>query len=284
MNRAKQEEEKKRYVDKLFKYAETPIKEWLAEYLKVDTKVAFPDYADNSEDIGFKHDDKYYVAYYVTLEPGQKSKVSVDLLKNSETTRKACSQLCDAIQIVMPAVVKTAAEAYLEKIRGFYFNFDEKTMSFELLAVNAKKHEKIMAAQQLDKLFEMKSSFESKLADLDNPESAIIKSGCISDLAGLREETANHLNQLKDLFAKAETVYDGISEEEIKTEDARCEEINKSMNTNNRLHLVVEESDPEDQIVRDESMKRLPVFGAAYQDTEDETFTEKLKKYYALQD
>jgi hypothetical protein len=41
---------------------------------------------------------------------------------------------------------------------------------------------------------------------------------------------------------------------------------------------VLEETDPNDTDIANESMKRLPTFGLLFQDPEEETYVDKLKK------
>jgi hypothetical protein len=283
MDRAAQEEEKKKLIDDFFNYAEVPIQEWLAEYLGENVEAVFPDYTDNSKDIGFQSDGKYYIAYYTTMGPDEPSQVPKELL-NNEQGRKACSMLFDAFQMVMPNVVQTADKEYADGLKGIHFKFDESRMAFELAIMNTSKCRKIMLIQQRQKLLHINTALEAKLAELNNPTSEVTAGASITDIDALKKEITDQQKQIDELLNKSSVALDAITDKEMSDEDARCETVAKTLPEKNKVYIVVEESDPDDEEVQAQSMQRLPVFGLAYQDTEDETFTERLKKQYNMND
>lgn len=269
MSRMEAEEEKKKMIDKFFGYAESPIMEWIAEHLGVQTDEVFPDYDEDSDDIGFQYKGSQYNAYLISMGPDEPSAVSTDLMQSSDDARKACSMLFDAVQMVIPSVVHTADKEYADKLRGFHCQFDEKTMSFSLIVVNTEEYKKVMAIQQYKKIMQFKSQMEQKLTEPNLEESLV------SDIK-------KRLEQADALIGKAKEAYEMITEEDVQKEAERCDEISKQLATANKLYIVVEKINTGDVDAINEGLKRLPVFGVTYQDTEDETFTEKLKKEYAL--
>jgi hypothetical protein len=269
MSRMEAEEEKKKMIDKFFSYAESPIMEWLSEYLEVQTDEVFPDYDEDSNDIGFQYKGNQYNAYLLSMGPNEPSAVSSDLLQASDDARKACSMLFDAVQMVMPSVVHTSDKEYADKLRGFHCKFDENTMSFNLIVVNTEEYKKVMAVQEYKKIMQYKGQLEQKLAEPDLNEALIL-------------DIKNRLKQADDLIGKAKQAYEMVTEEDVQKEADRCDEITKRLADVNKLYIVVEKVDSGDVDAINEGLKRLPVFGITYQDTEDETFTEKLKKEYAL--
>lgn len=263
------EEEKKKMMEKYFNCAEAPIIEWVAEYLGQKAEDVFPDCDDDSDDIGFQYDGAQYNAYLLSMEPGTKSHVPADLLDKSDDVQKACSILYDAVQQVMPCVVQTVDKEYADKLKGLHCQFDNSTMSYGFVAVNVEEYKKVMAVQQYQKLVQFKEQVNSRLAE---PE--------ISE-----EEKTSLQNRLKDadnLIAKAKQAYEMITEDILKAEEERCVALTKDLEKANRLYIVVEKVKAGDVDAINEGMKRLPAFGNAYQDTEDETFTEKIKREYKL--
>lgn len=269
MSRMEAEEEKKKLVDKFFNYAESPIGEWLAEYLGVSENEAFPDYNDDSDDIGFQYKNEQYRAYLLSMPHDTPAQVSKKLLNDSEDARKACSMLFDAVQMVMPGVVHTADNEYAEQLKGMHCKFDEASMSFALITVNTAEYKKGMAVQQYLQVMQVKEQLEKKLAEPDLDEKT-------------RSDFDTRMKQIADLIGKAKLAYEQVTDEDIEQEQTRCKQVDSQLEMASRLHIVVEKLDPSDPDAISESLKRLPVFGITYQDTEDETFTDKLKKEYNL--
>ena len=271
MSRAEAEEEKKKMIDKFFNYAEAPIKEWLAEYLNTDTEKVFPDYDEDSDDIGFQYKGDQYNAYLLSMGPNEPSMVNQSLLKSSEEVRKACSMLFDAVQMVMPSVLHTTDKEFADALKGFHFQFDEDTMSFRLIVVNTEQYKKVMSVKHYQQLMHSKGLMEKKLNEPDVDENTVT-------------EIKKYLEKVDDLVVKAKESYDAITNEAIEKEDERCKDITEKLKTANKLYIVVEKIDENDVDAINEGLKRLPVFGTTFQDTEDESFVDKLKKEYDLKD
>lgn len=271
MSRANAEEEKKKMMDKFFNYAEAPIMEWLSEFINVKPELAFPDYCDDSDDIGFRYKDKQYTAYLISMGPDESSKVDSKLIENSEDVRKACSMLFDAVQVVLPSVIFTADKEYADALKGLHCIFDEKTMSFKFVVINIEEYKKINAVKQYKQLHDTKTLFEQKMAE--------------SELTGdVLSNVKAQLFKIDELMLKAKKVYEETTEEMLAADEKRCELVNEKIKTANRLYVVVEESDSSDDHTLLESLKRLPTFGTMYQDTEDVSFIDMLKKEYDLKE
>ena len=269
MSRGKEEEEKKKLVDKFFNYAEAPIKEWLSEYLGVETNEVFPDYNEDSDDIGVQFNKQQYNVYLLSMNASEPSMVDPKLMSDSEEIRKACSMLFDAVQMVMPSVVHTADSKFTESLKGHHCTFDEKTMSFSLIVVNTPEYKKTTAVQQYQQSINFKKMITEKLAEPGLNENIVL-------------EINAKMKQVDGVLSEAKKAYEEVSEEDIIKEEARCAAIREKLNTANKLYIVVDKMDAADADDINESLKRLPVFGLTYEDTEDESFVNKLKKEYDL--
>lgn len=269
MSRAEAEEEKKKMIEKFFNSAESPIKEWISEYLNVDPEKVFPDYDEDSDDIGFKYKNTQYNAYLISMGPNEPSMVNKNLLKSSEEVRKACSMLFDAVQMVMPSVLHTSDKEFADDLKGLHFQFDEDTMSFGLIVVNTAQYKKVMSVQHYQQVMQIKGSLEAKLNEPNTDENNI-------------SEIKKQLVKVEELIIKAKSSYEEISNEDIEKEDERCKFVTEKLKLANKLYIVVEELDSNDVDAMNEGLKRLPMFGTTYQDTEDESFVDKLKKEYDL--
>jgi hypothetical protein len=282
MNRAEEEEERKRIITSFFNYAECPIKEWLAEYLCEDVNDVFTDFTDDSDMIGFEVDGKFYNAYLVTDDCESSSYVDEKLLKSKEQVAKACSKLFDAVKMVMPAVIQTCNEKYAERLKGLFYNFDNDKVAFSLAVINVPEYKKMMAAKQYRMILETKGKLQNMYDEYKaagkfdippNPEDPVDPHKVIEQLKNIDET-----------MEKTQKLFDSISADEIQTESVRCESISKTLGTANKLFMVVEETDETDADVIEEGLKRLPDIGPKYEDPDEPTLTEMLKKEYDLRE
>jgi hypothetical protein len=281
MDKASAEEEKKRMMDKFFDYAETPIKEWVAEFLGKDPTDVFTDYNDDNELIGYKENDKFYDAYLVTMESNSQKQVPSNLLE-LENTRKACSMLFDAIKIVFPAVLQTTKPEFTNDLTGLYFTFDNDTVSFKWAMINIPLFKKRTAAQKRDQLLNMRASLKAEQVNyntalangkIDKPEDP--------EDPNDPHKIPQHLEQIDKLIADTEKLFDSISDEDIIAENARCVEMSKQLPSKTQLHIAIEERSEDIE----QGLKRLTVVGLSqYEDETDESFSDKVKRIYKLND
>lgn len=254
MNQKAVEEEKASLMMKFFDYAECPIQEWIAEYLQTDVSEVFPDYQDNSDVLGFQCEinNKHYEGFLVVMEASTDNYVDKYVLGRSEKYKKTCSMLFDAVHQVFPAVVSTVSEKYKDKLKGFRPLFDNNTMSFGLYRINQSVSELQVAVeakrQLLPYLMNHNEEFDEKV-----------------------------IKDIKDNIEKCDKVIERNTKDVLDAEEIQCKELNEKLKEYTRLYIAVEES--EDAFIpTDASLSRLPVFGLSYQDPDEETLIDKLKK------
>lgn len=260
MNKADIRTEQAAYSQKFFDYAESPIKEWIAGYLKQEVTEVFPDYVDEADIIGFMSKKKHYKAYVVPMPHDTQSLVDKNLLKNSEKMRKACSILFDAVREVFMAVVGSIEDPKLDYLKGFMPVFVEDKMAFHLLRVNRK-------AMQLQAADTQRKQIERFLQTAK-------ETGVSEEQKSMIQESLNKINE----------VFTANTKEVMDAEEQACKLSNEDIKTSgvDWLHIVVEETDPDDQELEQESMKRLPTFGLQYQDPDEENYIDKLKKEHDI--
>lgn len=256
MNKADIRTEQAAYSQKFFDYAESPIKEWIASYLKQEVTEVFPDYVDEADIIGFMSKKKHYKAYVVPMPPDTESLVDKNLLKNSEKMRKACSILFDAVREVFMAVVGSMEDPKFDYLKGFMPVFVEDKMAFHLLRVNRK-------AMQLQAADTQRKQIERFLQTAK-------ETGISEEQKSMIQESLNTINE----------VFTANTKEVMDAEEQACRLSNEDIKTSgvDWLHIVVEETNPDDEELEQESMKRLPTFGLQYQDPDEENYIDKLKK------
>ncbi len=255
-NTAETQAERAYYAQKFFDYTETPIKEWLAGFVETDVTQIFPDYVDKAEIIAFADKGQHYKAYVVPMPPDTNVLIPSGLLENNPNARKACSILFDAVREVFLAITGSIEDAKHEYLKGFMPYFDETKMAFRLKRVNRK-------AMQLQ-------AANNQRKQLDQFLSA-------NDYKAMTEEQKNLIHEN---ISKLNEIFNLITKETMDEEEKLCEESNKKTEVYDRLYMVIEELDPDDSELENESLKRLPNFGLQYQDPEEDTYIDKLKKEY----
>jgi hypothetical protein len=256
IDKAKAEEEKAKIVEKIFQCSETPIKEWISlfinDYVKVNIEELFPDYVDDSDVIAYEDNKKHYTAYLVTMPHDAVSFVDTELLK-LENTQKACSMLYDGVRMVFPAVVQTINEEYKKYVDGIIVSFNNEKMSFTLTKVNIKKFKFEKAKEQMELLIKFKEN-------TSNPD---------------------ELKQINELLMKSEDLIKSISIDDIVDEQKLCDEINEKLKNADQLHIAIEENSESVELM-EAALHRLPTIGVSYQDPDEETLVDKLKKEHGI--
>ncbi len=260
MDRKSIEEEKTAILMKFFDYAESVIQEWIAKYLDINIDELFSGYQDNSDVLGFQseNDNKHYEGYLVVMEfDEEESYVDSDMLEKSEKYKKTCSMLFDAVHHVFPAVVNTVNKNYKEQLKKLRPLFDNTTMSFRLYRIN-------QSAMELQMAVEAKKQLSSFI--INRPEE-------------MDEET---FKSIKENISKCEKTIEKNTKEILDNEEQECQYLNEKLKKTDRLYIVIDEA--EECNPTDESLSRLPIFGLAYQDPDEETLIEKLKKEMNVRD
>lgn len=259
MNAAQTEEEKAIFTEKCFNCTESPIKEWLAEFLNEDVSIAFTDYTDSVDEFGFQDDEtkKHYNVFVVTGNPEMSSNVDLELLKRNEKARAACTMLFNAVHQVFVAVASTVTEEFSDKLMAIRPEFDPEHMAFYLRRIN-------MSASRLHAMMAQKRQLDAYLAT--------------NDISKLTDEQMTHVNKAQ---AGIDKVLAECTKEVLDAEQSLCDTMNPQLKKLSWLYLVTEESssNPEDL---EASLGRLPTFGLTFQDPNEETYIDKLKKEYAV--
>jgi len=247
METAQTQEDKRILIEKFFKYTESTIKEWLAEYLNTDVRELFPDYTDESDVIGLEYENKNYIAYVVTMPAETPRLVDMKLLDKCENMQKACSMLYDAVNQVFLAIIATA-ENKRDKLSNLMPAFDEDTMSFQITRINMQASKLRAACMQNNQI---KQLLESQAEPLTEQQQAYVQSS----------------------MEKIKEIYSTITQEMLDEEEKICQ-LENSLNLDQpRLHIVIEESTDVES-----GLDRLPEFGYKYQDPEEDNYIDKLKK------
>jgi hypothetical protein len=252
MDRKSTEEEKAALLMKFFDYAESPIQEWLADYLGVDVTELFADYQDNSDVLGFQLEDnkKHCDGYLINMEYGTDCYIDKTTLDKSVKYKKTCSMLFDAVHQVFPAVIGTVDEKYREQLKNLRPLFDNNTMSFKLHCIN-------QSAAELNAAVESKRQLVPYLAQTEQFDTKT-------------------MDNIRMNLTKCDAVIEKNSKSVLDEEEAKCRALNEQLNKINHLYIVVEESDEHN--MTDFSLSRLPLFGLQYQDPEEDSIFDTLKK------
>ena len=280
MDQASAEVERKKIIDKLFLCSETPIKEWIADYINEPVTKVFPDYNAVDDVIGFcinEGTDKqtYYTASLVYMEPDQPAYVSKELLKHEEV-KKSVSMLYDAVRIVIPGVAATSEPPYNLLTNNLNCEFLNDNLAFRLVKENAYKKEYITIQQQLSYVMYIMDQANVKIDELNkllndsqtNPDdySELQKNINDIDTDMLEKEKI-----CKELYEKLKT----IPKEKIQIEDEKCAAENIQLNNYNWMYIVVDVADAEES---EYGLSRLPVLASTFIDPDEESLCEKLKK------
>jgi len=250
------EEEKAQWSMKFFDYAESPIKEWIAAELEETIETIFDDYKDESDVISMEIDKEYYLCYLthcpVETNNGSAFCLTSEELKKHENLQKATSIMFDAVYTVFPPVVKTMTNLF-HRMEDVFPKFDEKTMSFSFFMVN--KYQ-IMHDQGFMTLNKIQEQW-NRLIGVSNEEADSIR----EKLDQLRTKTVENINL--------------CTVEKITNQEKICKEANAKYEKSPKLYLVLEKNTkPNEESI----MRRLPEFGLKYQDPDEETYIDKLKR------
>ena len=292
-------EEQQKWAMKYFDLAETPIKEWIADYLEEDPEVLFEDYKETYDIISTEADGQYYTFYLSTddstddntdelkLDDSTDSNIdsNIDKLKLDDNTdndiddntselklndnlpyfnvtkqiiqrslsiKHAIGSLLQSVYTVYPAVSKTMVNLK-HRIEGIMPEFVEHDMYFRLKMINIPYAKKQQALQPIPEIQEQLR----KIENVETPEVNKIR------------------QQLSDLYNEQLNKFNSISEQEVSDAEKQCKLENEKLKHGPFLYVHANKNNHLDN---DIIYKRLPQFGLRYQDPEDETLIDKLKK------
>jgi hypothetical protein len=306
------EKEKHEFVMRFFDYAESPIKEWIAAQIGESPTIVFDDYNDESDIFGVMDGNNHYNLYLTPFPtvidapglssnpvnspglssnpinaPGLSNPISTasaaGLLSNPISTafmipkrdvetcedlRKAMSMIHDSVYTVYNPVIKTMSHMN-HLMEDMFPIFDEKTMSFSFRMANkyAMEHKKVtdgikQAEIQLARL----NLFFERMPNSD----AMNQSDKDKYTQALEMKT-----QLNEIIEKSNAELEKIKPEDIIEQDTKCNEVNSRPSA--RLYIVGEKNIKSSE---ESIMKKLPKIATLYQDPDEDTNIDLLKKEY----
>ena len=240
-------EEKKQIEMRLFDFAEEPVKEWIADFLGEPPETIFSDYRGEadvcavSDSLG---DKNRQATVYLSLERDNDSGLPPPEHVNA---RRAMSMMYDAVFTVYVPVVATMTNMR-HRLENLMPRFDDHRRCFELCMVNT------IAAK--------KKQLEQTALSIHHH---------LTTKTDLTDEDKQKLTELRTKYM---TDYNEITAEQIAAEEERVVAFNN--NKNDSVLYIVVETGPvtnEDLIAR-----RLPRIDRQYEDADEETLTEKIKR------
>jgi hypothetical protein len=262
-NKSRQEieQEKFQWAMKSFDIAETPIKQWLAEYIGQAPDTMFDDYVDEHDIISTEFKSKYY-SFWLSPYPdrdesGQLKSFNIDkdMIDKDNKIGESLSRMFDAVrQVFMPVVQSMEHEKY--KIKNMMPVFEEDTMSFYLCQLNEAYLKRSQALQGLATV----TQYRNKLDELN-------------------EETKEKvLKEIETINANSLELLNQTSEEDVKKEEALCKKFNDEQKKSGpRLYICCSQ-----EYIPDEDMifKRMPKLDIKYRDADDDSLIQQLKQEY----
>lgn len=250
------EYEKKELQEKFLRNAKAPIQEWIAEYLGKEVKEVFPDYEDESDVIGFQKDGKHYDMFLVTTDVDDAPLIEESMLE-FDKLKRAIVMLHEAAGKVFFALVMFVNEKYADDVLCLCPRFDKEKMGYHLERINTKATRLQVAVRQRDQVMKYLS---------ENPT--------------MNEEEKKKMDEL---LGTIEEIMKTHTKEILDEEQAKCNEQNTRMKNFTMLCMALEEKDPDDKDL-DVTFRRMPEFGLRFQDPEEETYVDKMKKEYDVKD
>jgi hypothetical protein len=264
-------EEKHALSMKFFDYAETPIKEWISAHLQATQQDIFNEEKTEADILSVCAKGKYYRLYY-TVFKDDVEEVAKDEYVSDEDIRKAMSMLYDAVRLVFPCVI-ASMQKYKDKLTDIVPKFNQNNLTYSFNMINQLKLNRALHMKNMQDIQVQMAKINQKLDNINKELNKKTKTP--EDIEMLRNGNEIRDNLIITLNDEIKKV-NAITEESIKERDAHCETINKELSTSIKLYLIVTKDKPDDDAI----MKRLPKFGMEYQDPDEETFIDTLKKEY----
>lgn len=262
------EDDETKWSMKYFNYAETPIKEWIADILEESVDVLFDDYTGESDILFMTSNSEYFKCYLSTEslheDPDRDNiVVGMDEFRKNHDFTKSASVLFDAVMAVFKPITHTMSN--LKSRMQFTFpSFNEKYMRFEMNDVNHLRYEKQGALDNIAKAKELIDKIKDKT----------------------EKEFTDILTQLNTKQIEYFTKFNSIKDIDIIARDEECKLQNEYYNSRKRyLYIIIEKNT---KIIDKESiekemdtiMNRMPEFGTKWEDPEEENTIDRFKKEY----
>ena len=262
MSATEVQEDKKKWGMKYFDIAEESVRKWISKYLDEDPECLFTHYRGNDDILSFVLNDISY-SFYLDNDEANDTKdeekymsphfqVTAKEFAKEDNLKKSASIFFDAVRAVYLPIVKTMITLSHE-MEFLLPDFVEESMLFRFKMVNRYLVEKQQALAPLD--------------------------GIKTHLQSIKDRKSEKFDKIrKELITlqhKQIALYKSISDKDVDDENIRCAEINKKLSKGPFLHMcVVKNKKPSDNQVA----KRLPKFGSKYEDPDEESLVDKLRK------
>ena len=247
--------EKQKWAMRYFDFTDNPIKDWVSDVLEEDVNTIFDDYRDSSDVLSVESKDKFY-SVYVTHKPENVNHfpLKYEQVIKQKKLHKAVSMMLEAVYTVYQPVIKTMSSMG-HRMEHVHPKFDDVEMTFTLTAINTLEFER---KNRLNRVLQIQSQLEK------------IKNETGEEIEELRR-------QLNELKPQAIAFHNEITNAAI----AECQEtvnsINKVLKNKPKLYVCLDVNSNQ-TIDKEERYKRMPQFGLKYQDPDEETYIDKLKR------
>lgn len=280
-DRSKQEieEEKHGLAMKFFDYAEVPIKEWIANYLNVTQEELFGNEKDESDIINIQINNNYHQIYYTIWNtPGQpNSVIPSSEYKKHENLRKAMSIMFDAVRVVFPCVVK-AMKKLNSSMENVFPKFSQETLSFSFNMVNHLKIKKDSHTKNILNIYQQVAKVKQRI-EQGKVALKVASHKEKEEIEAMLKNGKEILDNLSKSLSTEMMDANAITDAAIAAREDECKAANAIFEKSVKLHMIIDQDVADDDAI----MRRLPVFGMAYQDPEEDSFVDKLKKEYGVE-
>lgn len=263
--KAEKELERQKWAMKHFDYAESAIKEWIAEILGEEVSTIFDDYTGESDVLGIKSNGDHYTLYLTPFPSKEKPfEATVEDLKKNKELSKASSIMFDAVHTVFLPVMKTMINLKYS-LEDVFPKFEEDKMCFKLVMMNKlqmKRNQIINVLQQVNEKLELIRKVPKER--LESPEGK----DALEKIIKFQSEHCEKLNE--------------ISVEECEKLQKIVDETNDKFDKSAKLYICLEKNKKD--INQDYLLRRMPEFGMRYQDPDEETLIDKIKQEYHIND
>lgn len=282
---AEQQAEQKKWANKHFDYADTPIKEWIAAVLDEDINHLFTDFRDTcyTECLDVKDESGTMYMFYYTVYPDDETTFVLDpeTINDSAVLSRAMRIMFDAIYTVFMPVVKTMSNMS-HRMENMFPLFDATTHTFRLVCINSEERKKTVLYDTMRNVFNQSAQLKKNVEILTAQYKQAVDDGQEDDAAAYKAKLneAHELAQrLQNVVKEVEQKLDEIPDSLVQRETQRVEQINQSLVDAPRLYLCCERN--LSGVDMEKCMQELPEIGLKFQDPDQENYIDRIKKQYS---
>jgi hypothetical protein len=261
--RLETEADKKKWAMKHFDYAESAIKEWVADILEEDIDTLFDDYTGESDIIGVKSDNDTYTMYLTSFpEHDLHFDINREELKANHDLSKATSIMYDSVNTTYMPVIKTMSSMN-HRMENIFPKFDEDNMCFYLVMTNKHHMERMRIMHSLrkieDNIEKIKNIPEDRRESVDGKKA-------YNQIIAYRNELIGQFNDIDvDMCRDLQKIVD---------------DRNVELEAATKLYICFEKN--KENIDQSILLKRMPEFGMRYQDPDEDTYIDKFKEEFNI--